>query len=149
MQNQKLLPVVGIIGLLVGVWLLVFANGDNGDNIDEPTPAPIKQIEPIKPRPGIFKPKPGAVDQPPPSLDCPPSPPIPQGDQSLKAPRADVKQYTPIQPLTKASPPCVGNNCPYKKADKSVENKSVEASQNQPESQNSTIIVRKRGFRRY
>jgi hypothetical protein len=52
---KNVLPVVALVFLAIGIWLLFYFKSDAGAN-EVPTPPDV--VEPVKPRPHIFKPKP-------------------------------------------------------------------------------------------
>jgi hypothetical protein len=137
---QKLLPIIGLMCLLVGIWLFVHAKGDTTVEPSTPVPIPVKTIE-VKPQPRvphIFKPKPK------PDPSTPPAPPIPQSDEPLCK---TAKQYTQIpdgwEPVN--LPPA----CPCEKPEAKVVESKTEPSVNADQNQTTTTkYVRRKIFRR-
>jgi len=92
---KKILPIVGCVLLVIGIWLIFYANADVVTPNDVPV-TPTEQVEPVKPNPGSEQ---GST---------PPAPPIPADDppNPLKAPVADK--------------PCTEDTCPCNKKEQPV-----------------------------
>jgi hypothetical protein len=97
---KTILPIVGCVLLVVGIGIILYANGDIVTPNDVPV-TPAEPIEPVKP-----KPKPGST--PGSEQGSTPAPPVPADEPAkavnpLKAPVADE--------------PCTTGVCPYKKTE--------------------------------
>jgi len=96
---KKILPVVGCVLLVVGIWLIFHASADTVAPNDVPV-TPTEPIEPTKPKPGSEQ---GSTQ--------PPAPPVP-ADEPVKA----------VNPLKApvADKPCTEDTCPCKDAEQPV-----------------------------
>lgn len=128
-MQKQLLPIGGVVFLLVGIGLIIYARGDSNN---EPVPPPVVQVEPVKPkpkpRPNIFKPRPRPnpdkpnPDKPKPGVEPakPPEPPKPQCNDSAcqcNAPESKPKQYTPVPWETVPGLPDPNDSVDNKKAE--------------------------------
>jgi len=102
---KTILPIVGCVLLVVGIGIILYANGDIVTPNDIPA-TPIKPIEPVKP-----KPKPGSVPGSEQGSTQPPAPPVP-ADEPAKA----------VSPLkaSVADELCTDDVCPCKKTEQSA-----------------------------
>ncbi|MFA5766367.1 MAG: hypothetical protein WC919_00400 [Candidatus Paceibacterota bacterium] len=95
---KKILPIIGCVLLVIGIWLIFHANADIVTPNDVPV-TPAEPIEPVKP-----KPKPGSEQ----GSTQPPASPVPADDKAvnpLKAPVADKPCTDDVCPCNKTEQP--------------------------------------------